>query len=117
MGKFKNREPAVCAYRHCKNEFRPQRENQRFCSKRCRKAFNYDVTRTSKRPRRRALKSVENFPGSSIPGSVEKHEKRGEGTASYKWHVTLTKRCGIEVPTTTDIDDNALRYILRLERG
>ncbi|GAH44371.1 unnamed protein product [marine sediment metagenome] len=38
MGKLKNREPEVCAYRHCANEFRPKREAQRFCSPRCREA-------------------------------------------------------------------------------
>ena len=117
MSKLNNRPPEVCAYRHCKNEFRPQREHQRFCSKRCRKAYNYDVTRASKKPRKRALKSVENFPGSSIPGSVEKHENSAGKTAPYKGHVTLAKRCKIEIPTTTDIEDDELRRIIRLERG
>ena len=117
MSKLNNSELAVCAYRDCSNEFRPQREHQRFCSKRCRKAYNYDVTRTPKKPRKRALKSVENFPGSGIPGSVEKHEKKAVDTASYRGGVTLTKRCGIEIPTTTDIDEDELRHIIRLERG
>jgi hypothetical protein len=45
----------VCAYRHCKNEFRPKREAQRFCSERCRKDYHYDVTRTSKKRRKRRL--------------------------------------------------------------
>ena len=117
MGKFKNREPAVCAYRDCNNEFQPQREHQRFCSQRCRKAYNYDVTRTSKKPRKRALKSVETLPSSRIPGSVKKHEKNAGKTVSYRRGVTLVTRCGIEVPTTTDIDDDELRQIIRLERG
>ena len=117
MSKFKNRELAVCANRHCSKEFRPQRENQRFCSETCRKDSHYALNRSSKKPRKRALKSVENFPGSGIPGSVEKHEKSDGETASCKGHVTLAKRCGIEVPTTTDIDDDELRQIIRLERG
>ncbi len=57
-------EPQVCAYLHCNNEFRAQREAQRFCSERCRKAWHYDINRTSKKPRKRALKSVENLSGS-----------------------------------------------------
>ena len=117
MSKLKNRLPEVCAYRHCKNEFRPQREHQRFCSKTCRKASHYALNRTSKKPRKRALKSVENFPGSVIPGSVEKHGKKLGETVPYRRGVTLVTRCGIEVPTTTDIEDDELRYILRSERG
>ena len=117
MSKLNNSELAVCAYRDCSNEFRPQREHQRFCSQRCRKAYNYDVTRTSTKPRKRALKSVENFAGSGIPESVQKHEKRGEKTVPHRRGVTLEKRCKVEVPTTTDIDDDELRRIIRLERG
>ena len=110
-------ELAVCAYRDCSNEFRPQREHQRFCSQTCRKAYNYDVTRTSKKPRKRALKSVETLPSSGIPGSVEKHGKKLGETVPYRRGVTLVTRRGIEVPTTTDIDEDELRYIIRSERG
>ena len=109
----------VCAYRHCKNEFRPRREMQRFCSEVCRKAYSYDTTRTSKKPRRRTLRSVETLSGSNIPESlesVEKHEKKVGSTVSYKG-VTLVQRCGIEVPSTTNIEDEQLRYIIELEQG
>ena len=118
MSKLKNRLPEVCAYRHCKNEFRPQREHQRFCSKTCRKASHYALNRTSKKPRKRALKSVETLPSSKIPESVKKHEKKHEKTAFYKGHATpLTRRCGIDVPMTAEIDDDELRQIIRLEGG
>ncbi len=107
----------VCAYRHCSNEFLPKREAQRFCSNACRKAYNYDVTRTSKKPRKRALRSVETLPGSGTLGSVQKREKDIDRTVLYRRGVTLVSRCGIEVPTTTDIEDEDLRDIIRLERG
>ena len=110
-------ELTVCANRDCKNEFRPQRENQRFCSETCRKDSHYALNRSSKKPRKRALKGVENLLGSYIPGSVEKHEKSDGKTVPHRRGVTLEERCGIQVPTTTDIDDDALRYIIRLERG
>jgi hypothetical protein len=111
MAKLKNKPPEKCAYRHCNNEFRPRRELQRFCSEVCRKAYNYDVTRTSKKPRKRALRSVETLPGSGILASVEKHEKKVGKTVSYRGSVTLVQRCGIEVPSTTDITDEELRDI------
>ena len=38
----------TCAYRHCKNTFQPQREHQRFCSRRCRHAYAYDIKRAEK---------------------------------------------------------------------
>ena len=117
MGKLKNRPPETCAYRYCSNEFRPKREAQRFCSPRCRKAYNYDATRTSKKPRKRALRSVEKFAGGGIPGSVQKYEKTSVKTVPYRRGVALEKRCGVEVPTTTDITDDELRYIIRLESG
>ncbi len=47
-GKLKNREVEICAYRYCSNEFRPKREAQRFCSKRCRDAYRYDIKRAEK---------------------------------------------------------------------
>ena len=34
-----------CAYRHCKKIFTPKRNDQRFCSQRCREAYAYDVRR------------------------------------------------------------------------
>ena len=117
MGKLNNNELVVCANRHCKNEFRPQRESQRFCSETCRKDSHYALNRSSKKPRKRALKSVGKLPGSGIPGSVEKREKKIGKTASYRRGVTLVRRCGIEVPTTTDIEDDELRRIIRLERA
>ncbi len=117
MGKLKNKPPEICAYRHCNNEFRPKREAQQFCSQRCRKAWYYDINRTSKKPRKRALKSVENLSGCVIPVSVQKREKDIDRTVLYRGGVTLVSRCGIEVPTTTDIEDEELRDIIRLERG
>ena len=46
----------VCAHRRCSNEFRPKREQQRFCSDACRKAVHYDLNRTSRTPRKKRLK-------------------------------------------------------------
>ena len=117
MGKFNNRELAVCSNRHSSKEFRPQREHQRFCSETCRKDSNYALKRTSKKPRKRTLKSVEKLPGSPIPGSVQNYEKTSAKTVPYRRGVTLVTRCGIEVPTTTDITDDELRQIIRRERG
>jgi hypothetical protein len=73
-------------------------------------------TPTAKKPRKRALRSVETLPGSGILGSIEKHEKKVGKTVSYRGAVTLVQRCGIEVPTTTNIEDEQLRYIIDLER-
>jgi len=46
------------AYRHCKEIFTPKRNDQRFCSQRCREAWAYDVRRAEigvKKPRKRHL--------------------------------------------------------------
>ena len=34
---------AICAYRNCKNEFRPKNEGHRFCTRECQNAYTYDV--------------------------------------------------------------------------
>mgnify|MGYP001820922237 CR=1 FL=1 len=108
--------PEVCAYRHCTNEFRPKREAQRFCSKRCRDAYRYDITRAEKgvkKARKRRL-------GYTLPGSAEKGAKKANKTVPYKGGVDpyfVVRGFGVETPSTSDIDDELLRYIIRLERG
>ena len=113
MGKLKNRPPEVCAYRHCYNVFRPKREVQRFCSQRCRDAYRYDIKRAEKGVKKARKRHL----GSALPARAEKGGKTLIKTVSYKSGIPLEKRCGVEVPTTTDIDDDELRRIIRLERG
>ncbi len=114
MGKFKNRAPEKCAYRHCENEFRPKRELQRFCSKRCREAYHYDEKRRAqglKKPRKRHLRT-------GTLGSMENGEIKSTKTAIYRDDVSIVKAThSIEVPSTSDIDPELLRVIVRMECG
>ncbi len=53
----------------------------------------------------------------TLESTVQKREKDIDRTLLYRGDVTLVSRCGIEVPTTTDIEDEELRDIIRRERG
>ena len=116
MGKLTNKPTEVCAYRHCNNEFKPKREAQRFCSQRCRDAYRYDIKRAekgAKKARKRRL-------GSTLPGSAEKGAKTSTKTVQYKEGVDpyfVVKGFGIETPSTSDLDPELVRYMVRLERG
>ena len=116
MSKLKDRPPEVCAYRHCKNEFQPKRELQRFCSQRCRDTYRYDIRRAEKgvkKARKRRL-------GSTLPGSAENGRKRSKKTVPYKEGVDpyfVVKGFGVETPSTSDIDPELVRHIVKIERG
>jgi hypothetical protein len=101
----------VCAYRHCSNEFRPKRELHRFCSEKCRKDYHYDITRTSKKRRKRRL-------GAGVLGSVENSEKRSTKTASYREGAgpSIALKSGRPIVDLIGIDPKLLRKIIRIER-
>ena len=115
MSKFKNREPEFCAYRNCRNEFRPKRELQRFCSPRCRDAYHYDL-KLLKQGGRERLEARKRHLGPGTPRSAENGAERSTKTIGYGPYFVV-KGFGIEVPSTTDIDPELLRYIVRIERG
>ena len=102
----------VCAYRHCDNEFRPKREAQRFCKEKCRKDYHYDITRTSKKRRKRRL-------GAGVLGSVERGEKRSTKTTSYGTGVdpSIALKSGRPVVDLVGIDPKLLRKIIEIEVG
>jgi predicted nucleic acid-binding Zn ribbon protein len=105
----------VCAYRHCTNEFRPKREAQRFCSPRCREAYRYDIKRAASGTKKARKKHL----GLTLLGSAEKGAKRSNKTVLYKKGVDpyfVVQGFGIETPSTSDIDPELLRYIVRTER-
>jgi hypothetical protein len=119
MGKPKNKPPEVCAYRNCSNEFRPKRELQRFCSPRCREAYRYDQ-KLLKQGGRERLEARKRRLGPGTLRSAEKGAKSLEKTVLYKEGVDpyfVVKGFAIETPTTSDIDPELLRDIVRLERG
>jgi predicted nucleic acid-binding Zn ribbon protein len=102
----------VCAYRHCKNEFRPKREAQRFCSERCRKDYHYDVTRTSKKRRKRRL-------WAGVLGSVETEVNSLRRSISYEEgvHPSIALKCGPPVVDLVGIDPELLALIVKIECG
>jgi hypothetical protein len=119
MGKLKNREPEVCAYRHCANEFRPKREAQRFCSPRCREAYRYDQ-KLLKQGGRERLEARKRRLGPGTLRSAEKGAKKSNKTVLYKTGVDpyfVVQGFGIETPSTSDIDADLLRDIVKIERG
>jgi hypothetical protein len=115
MSKLKNRPFEECVYKHCNNVFRPKREAQRFCSPRCREACRYDIKRAEKgveKARKRRL-------GPGTLRSAEKGAKSLEKTVLYKEGVDpyfVVQGFGIETPSTSDIDPELVRHIVRLER-
>ncbi len=115
MGKLKNKPPEICAYRHCNNEFRPKREAQRFCSQRCRDAYRYDIKRAEKGVKKARKRHL----GHALPGSAEKGEKSSKKTVLYKQGVDayfVVKGFGVETPSTSDIDPDLVRHIIKIER-
>ena len=116
MGKLKNKPREVCAYPHCKNEFRPKREAQRFCSKRCRDAYRYDIKRAEKGVKKARKRHL----GLTLPRSAEKGAERSKKTVLYKEGVDpyfVVKGFGVETPSTSDIDPELVRHIVKIERG
>jgi hypothetical protein len=108
----------VCAYRNCRNEFRPKRELQRFCSPRCREANRYDQ-KLLKQGGRERLEARKRRLGPGTLRSAEKWAERSKKTALYKEGVDpyfVVKGFGVETPSTSDIDRELLRYIVRTER-
>jgi len=119
MTKFKNKPPEVCAYRNCSNEFRPKRELQRFCSPRCREAYRYDQ-KLLKQGGRERLEARKRRLGPGTLRSAEKGAKSSEKTVLHKAGVDpyfVLQGFGIETPSTSDIDPELLRHIVRLERN
>jgi predicted nucleic acid-binding Zn ribbon protein len=116
MGKLKNRPFEECVYKHCNNVFRPKREAQRFCSQRCREAYRYDIKRAASGTKKARKKHLV----LTLLGSAEKGAKRSNKTVLYKEGVDpyfVVKGFGVETPSTSDIDPELLRDIVRLERN
>ena len=106
----------VCAYRHCTNEFRPKREEQRFCSPRCREAYRYDQ-KLLKQGGRERLEARKRRLGPGTLRSAEKELKRSTKTMRFREGITLVRGShSIEVPSPSDINPELVRHIVRLER-
>jgi hypothetical protein len=130
MGKLKNRPFEECVYKHCNNVFRPKREAQRFCSQRCRDAYRYDIKRVpalaainaaeAEKGHERVKKARKRRLGPGALRSAEKGAKSLEKTVLYKEGVDpyfVVQGFGIETPSTSDIDPELVRDIVKIERG
>ena len=86
-----------CAYRHCKETFRPARSDHRFCSQRCREAYAYDLKRAEagiKGPRKKRLQARATPSATPVAGSVE----NGLFFSSNSIPCKATKPYGIGIP-------------------
>ena len=76
-----------CAYRHCKETFRPVRPHHRFCSQRCRDAYAYDLKRAEagiKGPRKKRLQTHVTPSATAVAGSAENGPFNSSNSVSCK---------------------------------
>jgi hypothetical protein len=116
---------ASCAYRHCKETFRPTRSDHRFCSQRCREAYAYDLKRVEagvKGPRKKRLQTHVTHPATPLAGSVENAPFYSSNSTPCKSTQPLAFRVPLDVlgrghrwPAASSIDQRVVAEILRRE--